>query len=333
MGIPVHTLEGKKGGAQLSDLGKLSFALLMSVAIPGPVGEATGAVMLTPGVGYTSIPTATPAVGSGGTFTPSMAIATSVAAAAGATYAPGDTITLTGGTAATQAILEALTTKAILAPAVAVGGTGYVVGDTITLLNGVVVTVATVSTGAVATITLTGGGSFTTNNTSAGGLTQVSTSGVGTGATFTMTAAKYGVNTYAVQNAGTYSALPSSPISQGSTSGSGSGFTLTASTWQVQSIAASGGTGISNGTALTFTGGGGTTQATAQLVTNPIGEPVQVPVAMTLPPTLAMIQVTPNGQAIASITNKSQAGFTVIFTPRSTSEAVLATSFDGFVAH
>lgn len=329
----VHAVAIKKGSAALSDLGLIAIALLISTAIPGPVGEATGAVMTTPGVGYTSIPTAAAADGVGGTFTPSMAIASSVAAAAGATYAPGDTITLTGGTATTQAILEILTTKAILAPAVAAGGTGYVVGDTITLLNGVVVTVATVSTGVVSTITLTSGGSFTTNNVSAGGLTQVSTSGVGTGATFTMTAAKYGVNAYVLQNAGVYSVLPSSPISQGSTSGSGTGFTLTASTWQLQSIAGSGGTGFKNGSAITFSGGGGTTQATGQVVTNPIGEPISVQVAMTFPPSGAMVQLTPNGPAIAAVTGKTPAGFTATFYPRTTSEAVLATSFDGFVAH
>jgi hypothetical protein len=185
----------------------------------------------------------------------------------------------------------------------------------------------------VKTVTVANGGAFTANNTTAGGITQASTSGSGTGVTFTLTAAKYGVNTYTVQNAGLYSVLPSNPISQGSTSGSGSGFQLTASTWQVGQITAAGGQAYKNGSAITFTGGGGTTQATAQVVTNPIGEPVQVTVPVTIPAAGAAILVTPNGPAVASVNGKGLAGFNVLFSPRSTSEPVLATAFDALVFH
>lgn len=417
MSIDVHTVSIKKGSSSLSELSRLSLALLISVAIPGPVGEATAAVMTTPGAGYTSIPTAAAADGAGGTFTPSMAVASSVAAAAGATYAPGDTITLTGGTAATQALLEVMTTKIVTAPTVPAAGTGYAPADTITgtgtgVVTGPVLTVTDtlavsgavvnggtggtpgavtltgttgtgtkvqltgtingsgVLTGAlvvsvagdytvnptnlanepvtnnasatgivvslvmgVKTVSVTSGGAFSANNTSAGGITQASSSGAGTGATFTLTAAKYGVNTYAVQNAGVYSVLPSSPISQGSTSGSGTGFTLTASTWQVQSIAGSGGTGYKNGSLITFTGGAGTTQATGAVATNPINEPVTVNVPMILPPAGAMVQVTPNGPALYDVTGKTAAGFNVTFYPRLTTEPVLATAFDALVMH
>lgn len=333
MSLDLHTISMKKGSAALSDLSKLSLALLMGVAIPGPIGEATGAALLNPGAGYTSIPTPAAADGNGATLGVSMALATSAIAAAGTTYAPNDTITMTGGTASTQALLEVLTTKAVTAPAVAAGGTLYVVGDQITLQNGMVVQVATITGSAVATVTIVNGGSFTANNTSAGGLTQVSTTGAGSGATFTMTAAKYGVNTYAVQNAGLYSVLPSSPISQGSTSGSGTGFQLTASTWQVGQITALGGNAYKNGSAISFTGGGATSQATGQVVTNPIGESIPVFVPVTIPATGASIVAFPNGPAIASENGKSLAGFNLLFTPRSASEPVLATSFDAHVMH
>src|SRR4029077_12898550 len=46
--------------------------------------------------------------------------------------------------------------------AIAAGGTGYAVGNTINLANGVILTVATVATGAVATATVTNGGSIPT---------------------------------------------------------------------------------------------------------------------------------------------------------------------------
>lgn len=417
MSLDLHTVSIKKGSAPPSDLSRLVMSMLQSAAIPGPVGEMTAATLLSPGAGYTSIPTAVGANGTGGTITPSMALATSAVAAAGATYAPGDTSTLTGGTAATQAILEVLTTKIVTAPAVAAAGTGYVPNDTIsgagtgvgtapvflvtdtqavsaTIVNGgtggtpgAVTLVGTTGTGTkfqatgtingsgvltgalvvsvagdytvnptnianepvtnnasatgivvavvlgVKTVTVSSGGSFSANNTSAGGITQASTSGVGTGVTFTLTAAKYGVNTYAVQNAGSYSVLPSSPISQGSSSGSGTGFTLTASTWQLQSIAASGGINYTNGSAITFSGGAGTTQATGQIITNPIGEPVTIAVTMTLPPTGAAIFATPNGPAGVEVNGKSTTGFNLTFHPRTTSEPVLATAYDLLVLH
>lgn len=72
-------------------------------------------------------------------------------------------------------------------------GSGYAVGDTITLQNGVVVTVTAVSSGAISSssdtvtgmplgFTITNYGSFSTRPTA--NLTQVSTSGSGSGATF-----------------------------------------------------------------------------------------------------------------------------------------------------
>ncbi len=73
------------------------------------------------------------------------------------------------------------------AAVVASGGTGYAVNDTITLSNGVVLKVATLSSTAVATVTIqTAAATSQPTNPVA----QASTSGSGTGATFTLTYTK-----------------------------------------------------------------------------------------------------------------------------------------------
>lgn len=76
--------------------------------------------------------------------------------------------------------------KKVASAVVASGGTGYVVGELITLANGVVLSVATVSAGAVATVTVANPGSVS-GSAPVGAQPQLSSSGVGTGATFTLT--------------------------------------------------------------------------------------------------------------------------------------------------
>ena len=68
----------------------------------------------------------------------------------------------------------------------AAGGTGYAVGDTIELGNGVVLTVATVTTGAVATVTVTNAGSVASGGVPTNPVAASST-GAGTGAYFNLT--------------------------------------------------------------------------------------------------------------------------------------------------
>jgi hypothetical protein len=75
--------------------------------------------------------------------------------------------------------------QSVSAAAVAAGGAGYVANDTITLANGVVLNVLTVTAGAVATVSVAKSGNAATPP--ANPQAQVSTSGVGTGATFTLT--------------------------------------------------------------------------------------------------------------------------------------------------
>jgi phage tail sheath gpL-like len=70
---------------------------------------------------------------------------------------------------------------------VAAGGSGYAAADTIDLGNGVVLTVDTVTTGAVATVTVTNPGSVSVGAVPVNPVQQVSTSGTGTNASFTVT--------------------------------------------------------------------------------------------------------------------------------------------------
>lgn len=340
MSRELHTISIKNGSTFLNLQDRLAVGGFKDFALPGgpsvsPGSELTGGFVQQPGGGYTSIPTLSAAGGTNAILTPSMAVSTSAVGAAGTSYAPSDTITLTGGTASQQAILEVLTTKLVTAPAVAAGGSGYVVGDQITVTGGAVLQVATLSGSAVATVIIVTAGAYSANVTIAGGLAQTSTTGVGTGATFTATLAKWGVNTYAVQNAGSYTVLPSSPVSQGSTSGSGTGFQLTVNTWQIQSFTASGGQGYANGCLVSASGGAGT-NFIGLGVTNPIGEPVsfQFTGFSSYPPGGFMMFVQANGPALATVDNKYQTGGPQItLYPRTTSEPVLASAVDIFVLH
>ena len=144
-------------------------------------------------------------------------------------YAPGDTVTLTGGTAVQQSVLTILTTKLVSAT-VNAGGSGGTNGTCI--LSGTTGTgrvfrlSATISGGAISAIGSTvDAGSYTVNPTS---LAAEPVTGCSlTGATLTL---KIGYSTGYVTTPGSYSVVPSNPVSQGSTSGSGTGATFTLQT-------------------------------------------------------------------------------------------------------
>jgi len=78
-------------------------------------------------------------------------------------------------------------TKKVGSATIAAGGTGYVANDTIQLGNGVVVTAATVTAGAVATVTVTNPGSVPDGAVPQNPVVQVSTSGTGINASFNLT--------------------------------------------------------------------------------------------------------------------------------------------------
>jgi phage tail sheath gpL-like len=101
-------------------------------------------------------------------------------------------------------------TQHVSTAVVAAGGTGYVVGDTISLDNGIHLQVLTVTTGAVATVSVTsGGGISSTVAPPTNPVPQFSTSGFGSGATFNLT----WVPTAISANPG--DALPNVPIAIG----------------------------------------------------------------------------------------------------------------------
>lgn len=209
---------------------------------------------------YTVLPTlGTSGPGSGAVLNPIMKAVTAVDVAAGTSYAPADTITLTGGTHSASTVLTVATTKLVSA-AVNAGGSGYNVNDTITLAGGTfstaaILTVASVDgSGAVLTFTIANHGSYTVDTSS---FTQGSTSGIGSGATFNT--AVWGVNTVTISTPGSYTALPSNPVSQGSTSGSGSGATFTMDWGLLSVVVSSVGSGYTSASLFTVSGSGGAT--------------------------------------------------------------------------
>lgn len=73
------------------------------------------------------------------------------------------------------------------AAAVASGGTGYAINDTINIAGGLVLRVLTLSTTAVATVSIVTPGSFTQSTIPTNPAVQTTSSGAGTGATFNLT--------------------------------------------------------------------------------------------------------------------------------------------------
>lgn len=298
-------------------------------AILNPVMQAVSATVNAAGNGIGSYANGDTVTLSGGTHSitsiltvASTKLLNASVNAAGTGYAPTNTIALTsvGGATTTPAGVTVTSTK-LVSVAVNAGGSGYLVGDTITLAGGVsspaaVLTVATVSTGAVATFTISTAGVFTTNSatftqastsgsgtgatfntavfgvgvvtaTTAGvfttnptSFTQTSTSGSGTGATFNTPI--YGVNTATVSTAGAYTVLPSNPISQASTSGSGAGATFNA-LWGLLSVTvANGGSGMTNSSTLVISGGGGAGGGAGSLVLDATGGQITLITAPTV---------------------------------------------------
>ncbi len=224
------------------------------------------------GSGYSSIPTVaiTGGGGSGATATARMKVLTAPPAAAGTGYAPGDTVTLAGGTSTTAGVLTVATAKAVSA-AINAAGTGYTANDVLTVAGGtstsaVQITVDTVDgSGVIQTAHITQVGSYTVLPSNAVAVTG----GSGTGATFDL---GWGVLTVTVTTAGVYSVLPTNAIAQASTSGSGSGATFNA-TWGVASVVkTAGGEGYTSAPTVGFSGGSGTGAAATAVVTEEAGD-------------------------------------------------------------
>jgi hypothetical protein len=131
-----------------------------TVALPGYLSEifdnlAVGVMpgSTTAGTGYTSVP----------------ALSISAPQTSGGVQASGN------------ATLQAVSTT------LGVGGTGYAANDLITLSNGVIIKVLTVSSGAVATMSIQSAGSIGGGSVPTNPVAQISTTGSGSGATFNLT--------------------------------------------------------------------------------------------------------------------------------------------------
>ena len=107
-----------------------------------------------------------------------------------------------------------------------------------------------------------GGLTFTISNagsytTNASSFSQASTTGSGAGITFNTAA--YGVKTVTVGSpVGAYTALPSNPVAQGASSGSGVGATFNVLWGLLAGTVVDGGTGYDTESTLVITGGGST---------------------------------------------------------------------------
>ena len=230
-------------------------------------------VTVSAGGSYATLPVVgTNGPGSGASFVAKMAALSGVPVDPGAGYLVADTITLTGGTETTNTILTVATLQ-LASAAINAGGSGYNVGDQVTLSGGTdtvpaVVTVLTVTSGAIATFSITNGGVYTVGSAT---LTQASTTGSGTGATFN--SGVFGVGTVTVSTAGLYTVLPTNPVAQGTTTGSGTDATFNI-LWKLSAVTASGGSGYNSSTTVSITGGGSTGGALASLVLASASTPV-----------------------------------------------------------
>lgn len=181
-------------------------------------------------------------------------------------YVPADTINLQGGTQTTQAIVTVSTTR-VASATISVAGTGGTPGAAVVTGTsgtgtkfqamvtidggGVIISVDSISVGGsytvnpsgsdpvtggglvgaelnvvmgVNTLAVTNAGVFTVNPPS-GAFIQGSTSGAGTGATFSN--GLFAPHAISFSTAGSYSAFPANPVAQESTTGTGLGVTFT----------------------------------------------------------------------------------------------------------
>ncbi|QEL14776.1 hypothetical protein [Limnoglobus roseus] len=172
----LHTIGLLSGGKQPAFGDRLLMGIANAVATPASANAITVLGAITAGTGFTNISTVTLAP-SGGTGTGLKAVATSL--------------------------------KAVSATVVNGGTSGYANSDTITLANGVVLTVASVSSGVVATVTVSTAGAFT-GQVATNPVAQASTSGSGVGTpTFNLA---YGLGSAAITDSGSYTGAPSMTV-------------------------------------------------------------------------------------------------------------------------
>jgi hypothetical protein len=213
--------------------------------------------------------------GSGASLSTQLKISTIAVTAQGFGYVANDTIVLSGGVFSTQASIKVLSTL-LVSYTMTSGGTGFAPGDTITFTGGTFsiaaqLVVDTVSGGAILTSHISNHGSYSANTPG----TSYTTSGSGTGATFTTL--HFGVNTLQVLNSGVYTTLPTNPVGQASTSGAGTGATFTIA-WTIIAVnVVTAGTGFDLESQLIFLNGAENAQVSLTLQPPPDQYAEQVP--------------------------------------------------------
>lgn len=229
---------------------------LIVASLPTAITLAT----ITAAGSYATLPAIGATIGSGASLTLAMkALNTTIATSQSSTgsYAPGDTLTLSSGTFTTAAIFT-INTTSVASAAVAAGGSGGTPGTaTVTGTTGT-------GTKFQANVTISGGGAISAINsiTVAGNYTvnptvltaEPVTGGGLTGATLNI---KMGVLSATNSTPGSYTVLPASPVTT-TTSGSGTGCTLTVLWGALSAAIVGGGTDYTPDSVLTFAGGGGT---------------------------------------------------------------------------
>ena len=248
----------------------------------GSVGDTVASITVTAGGSYSSIPTVsltTPPDLPGGIAATlgsvHMGLNNSTVSTSGTgdttrDYAPGDILTLVGGTSSTAAKLQVASVK-VRTAAIASQAGGFANGDTVTFSSGWTVPAVltlTVVGGVITAITITNAGSRTTA-LPADPVTPTATSGGGTlaGTTFNL---GFGVNAISVNTVGNYTALPGNPVSTTTNSAHGTGATLTVN-WQVIGVdVATGGSGYVTPPTVAF----GSGAAAASSVLGNIGSTV-----------------------------------------------------------
>jgi hypothetical protein len=152
------------------------FGVVPSGVSYGFIGTSTSPVFIDSNIGqdFSESPPVynNPFVGDGVAF---------VSVTAPGAYATVPTVSFTGGTpsipATAIAVLQVLAT-----PPITAGGTGFVVGDTVTFLDGLVLTVTAVATGAITAWSIAAPGAIYSGGTPGNPMSQIGTSGHGTGA-------------------------------------------------------------------------------------------------------------------------------------------------------
>lgn len=179
----LHTIQMPDGGGP-SIPDRLTLASVLGLPYPAAANALGTAGAVTAGSLYTATPTITP---TGGTKNAA---------------APGGAYQAAGGW---DAVIRA-TLKVVGVPTVGQGGTGFVTNDTVTFSNGVVLNAATVVSGAVTVWSINAAGSFVgPGGVPVNPVSQISTSGVGVGATANLS---WGLNTVFVDDSGNYSVIP-----------------------------------------------------------------------------------------------------------------------------